>query len=185
MRFASRLNRDHSTAECLVQSTLLRAWRSRSQLRDPRALTGWLLQICRREHARLYDRKQLPTVDIDSLLPEQQPVVEGGDPVEFSEIRDAVFDLDDMYRVPLVLQVVEGWSTAEIASHLGVPRQTVLTRLFRARRLLRSGLQALSGFQGGKSRPVSAADRAPGLPSSPSRTARRSSRRGRASGAPG
>jgi RNA polymerase sigma-70 factor (ECF subfamily) len=141
MRFASRLSRDHSIAECVVQSTLLRAWRSRTQLRDPRALNGWLLQICRREHARLYDRKQLPTVDIDSLLPEHQPVVEDGDPVELFEIREAVLGLDDMYQVPLVLQVVDGWSTAEIAIYLGLPRQTVLTRLFRARKLLRARLE--------------------------------------------
>ncbi len=144
---------------------LMRAWRSRGQLRDPRALTGWLLSICRREHARQFDRKHLPTVDIDSLLPEQQPAVMDFDPIEAREVRAAVFGLDNMYRVPLVLQVVEGWSTAEIASHLGVPRQTVLTRLFRARRLLCVRLQEVALPGGGSA--INAEDRAEGRPEGP------------------
>jgi hypothetical protein len=76
-----------------------------------------------------------------------------------------------MYRVPLVLQVVEGWSTAEIASHLGVPRQTVLTRLFRARRLLCVRLQT-DALPGGDSA-VNADDRAERRPEDPPRAARR------------
>jgi RNA polymerase sigma-70 factor, ECF subfamily len=171
MRLALRLSRERARAECLAQATLLRAWRSRGQLRDPHALTGWLLSICRREHARQFDRKHLPTIDIDSLLPEQQPTVTDFDPIEAREIRAAVLDLEDMYRVPLVLQVVEGWSTAEIASHLGVPRQTVLTRLFRARRLLRVRLQEVAPPAGGSA--VNADDRAEGRSGSPPREARR------------
>ncbi|MEX1994734.1 MAG: sigma-70 family RNA polymerase sigma factor [Steroidobacteraceae bacterium] len=163
-RLASRLSRDHATAECLVQSTLLRAWRYRGKLREPRAMRGWLLQICRREHARLYERKRLPTVDLDSLQPEQQPVVEDGDAVAYAEVRQAIHDLDEMYRVPLVLQVIDGWSTADIARHFGVPRQTILTRLFRARRLLRRQLESgstsadspdpVSAVPAGRDRPV-------------------------------
>lgn len=156
LRYACRLSRDRSTAECAVQATLLRAWRSRAQLRDRSALQGWLLKICRREHARLYERKQLTTIDIDSLQPEQMPAVEDGDPVELADIRNAVLGLDDKYRVPLLMQVLEGRSTAEIAAILGVPRQTVLTRLFRARRLLRQRLD--SGDSPGASRaPINAA----------------------------
>jgi RNA polymerase sigma-70 factor (ECF subfamily) len=169
MKFACRLSRDRSTAECAVQAALLRAWHCRAQLRDRGALRGWLLRICRREHARLYERKQLPTIDIDSLLPEQLPLVEDGDPVELAEIRRAVLGLDEKYRVPLVMQVLEGRSTAEIAGYLRIPRQTVLTRLFRARRLLRQmldrGTAIPSGFQ-----PINAAGAGRNRPSSQRRT---------------
>lgn len=169
MRFACRLSRDRSTAECAVQAALLRAWRCRAQLRDRSALRGWLLRICRREHARLYERKQLPTIDIDSLLPEQVPVVEDGDPVELAEIRRAVLGLDDKYRVPLVMQVLEGRSTAEIAAFLRIPRQTVLTRLFRARRLLRERLDRGTAISG-DSRLINAAGAGRNRPSSQRRT---------------
>lgn len=181
-QLARRLSRDRASAECLAQATLLRAWRSRGQLRDPRALTGWLLSICRREYARQFDRKHLPTVDIDSLLPEQQPAVTDFDPIEAREVRAAVLGLDDMYRVPLILQVVEGWSTGEIAGHLGVPRQTVLTRLFRARRLLRVRLQADTAP--GDDSPVNVADRAEDSPGNPARAARRAAAPARAIRAP-
>jgi RNA polymerase sigma-70 factor (ECF subfamily) len=52
--------------------------------------------------------------------------------------------LPDEYREPLVLQVLGGFSTAEIASQLGLSQAAVLTRLFRARNRLRTlyGLEA-------------------------------------------
>ena len=50
----------------------------------------------------------------------------------------ALFKLPDEYREPLVLQVLMGYSTAEIAAQLGLSTAAVLTRLFRARRQLRA-----------------------------------------------
>lgn len=140
-------------------------------------------EICRHEHARLYERRQLPTIDIDSLLPGQVPVVEDGDPVELVEIRNAVFGLDEKYRVPLVMQVLEGRSTAEIAAILRVPRQTVLTRLFRARRLLRERLAKGAAIPA-CSRPVNAAGAGRSRPSSQRQGGQASMRRDRAAGAP-
>jgi RNA polymerase sigma-70 factor (ECF subfamily) len=42
------------------------------------------------------------------------------------------------YREPLVMQVLGGFSTAEIAAELGLTQAAVLTRLFRARNRLRT-----------------------------------------------
>jgi RNA polymerase sigma-70 factor (ECF subfamily) len=52
----------------------------------------------------------------------------------------AIEDLPELYREPFVLKHVEGWSYAEIADVLGLPPDTVETRLVRARRLLREKL---------------------------------------------
>ena len=46
----------------------------------------------------------------------------------------------DVYREPLVLQVLFGYSTEEIAKHLDISVPAVLTRLFRARQVLRQQL---------------------------------------------
>jgi RNA polymerase sigma-70 factor (ECF subfamily) len=51
-----------------------------------------------------------------------------------------MFRLPDDYREPLVLQVLMGYTTAEIASELNLSQPAVLTRLFRARNALRSAL---------------------------------------------
>ena len=67
VRFAFWLARDRSVAEDVVQETLIRAWKSRDELKDPAAARPWLFTIARREHARLYERKRLPTVDVEEV----------------------------------------------------------------------------------------------------------------------
>jgi RNA polymerase sigma-70 factor (ECF subfamily) len=138
MRFAFWLARDRTVAEDVVQETMLRAWRSRAELRNTTATRPWLLTIVRREHARLYERKQLPTVNVDECIARQD--IELGlndvDP-EIADLRRAIFALQDEYREPLVLQVLGGFTTAEIAAQLNLSVPAVLTRLFRARNKLR------------------------------------------------
>jgi len=52
-------------------------------------------------------------------------------------MRIAIFRLEEEYREPLVLQVLLGYSTKEIADLMGMQQGAVLTRLFRARARLR------------------------------------------------
>jgi RNA polymerase sigma-70 factor (ECF subfamily) len=59
---------------------------------------------------------------------------------EVDEMRRAIFQLEPTYREPLVLQVLFGHSTEEIATQLEISVPAVLTRLFRARNLLRKKL---------------------------------------------
>ena len=59
---------------------------------------------------------------------------------EMLDVRRAILALDDDYREPLVLQVLMGCSTGEIAAQLGLSQRAVLTRLYRARQKLRRRL---------------------------------------------
>src|SRR5215510_10694524 len=68
LRFACWLARDRSVAEDIVQEALLRAWRSRAELKDAAAVRPWLLTIVRREHARLYERKRLELTDLPRTM---------------------------------------------------------------------------------------------------------------------
>jgi RNA polymerase sigma-70 factor, ECF subfamily len=145
LRFAFWLSRDRALAEDVVQESLLRAWKAQDSLQDANAAKPWLLTIVRREYARTFERKRLPTVDIDDLVAREEPVLAGGDLAggdsdDIAEVRRAMFKLPAEYREPLVLQVVMGLSTAEIAKQLGLSQPAVLTRLFRARNQLRSML---------------------------------------------
>ena len=139
-RFAFWLARDGQVADDVVQEALLRAWRSRESLQDEALAKPWLLTIIRREHARLYERKRLPTVPVDQLIDDESPELAVAERNEVMEVRRAIFELDDDYREPLVLQVLMGFSTQEIASELGLTQGAVLTRLFRARQKLRKQL---------------------------------------------
>ena len=147
--FAIWLARDPTVAEDIVQETMLRAWRARRGLRDPSTVRAWLLTIVRREHARLYERKRLPLVDIHECIArdDERLAVDDENP-QINELRRAIETLSDEYRVPLVMQVVGGFTTAEIASELGITASNVLTRLFRARNKLREIYRA-STLDGG------------------------------------
>ena len=67
----------------------------------------------------------------------EEPLLAVSDDHELVELRRAIFKLADDYREPLVLQVLMGYSTDEIAREMGLSTPAVLTRLFRARQQLR------------------------------------------------
>lgn len=138
LRFAHWLSRDRAVAEDIVQEALLRAWRSRDALKDQTAARAWLLTIVRREHARLYERKRLELVTLDDgLEPEGMPSPPGPDN-EIDSLRASIMKLPLEYREPLIMQVLGGFSTSEIAQELSLSSTAVLTRLFRARNKLRA-----------------------------------------------
>jgi RNA polymerase sigma-70 factor (ECF subfamily) len=136
LRFAWWLSRNRAVAEDVVQEALLRAWRSRDSLKDPAAARGWLLTIVRREHARLYERKRLEITDLDEVIAAEGPEL-AAESDELVGLRLAITQLPDEYRVPLVMQVLGGFTTDEIAKELTLSTPAVLTRLFRARNRLR------------------------------------------------
>jgi len=135
-RYAAWLSRDRAIAEDVVQEALLRAWKSLDALRDEGAAKQWLLTIVRRENARYFERRRLETVDIDDLSPAQAAELAESPSQELRDMREAIFQLDDDYREPLVLQVLMGYSTNEIAAMMGLTQGAVLTRLHRARQKL-------------------------------------------------
>lgn len=137
LRFAFWLSRDRSLAEDVVQETMLRAWKARDSLEDEQAAKPWLLTIVRREYARTFERKRFVTVDVDELIAREEPALAASNDSRVEDLRRALFRLPDEYREPLVLQVLMGYSTAEIAASLQLSNAAVLTRLFRARKQLR------------------------------------------------
>jgi RNA polymerase sigma-70 factor (ECF subfamily) len=138
LRFAFWLSRDLALAEDVVQETLLRAWKSRDSLQNEAAAKPWFLTIIRREYARTFERKRPVTVDVDELIAREEPIFAATHDQDLVEIRAALFKLPEEYREPLVLQVLMGYSTAEIAAELGLTTAAVLARLFRGRKQLRA-----------------------------------------------
>ncbi len=138
-RYALGLCRNPDLAEDLVQETFLRAWRSQQTLKSAAAARAWLYTILRNEHARLYER-QRPEVWDPATLP-QVAANDGYDTsTEAFVLRRALYELHIDYREPLLLQVTGGFSCKEIGAMLNLKVNTVLTRLFRARKALREAL---------------------------------------------
>ncbi|ELV8666168.1 sigma-70 family RNA polymerase sigma factor, partial [Vibrio vulnificus] len=130
-RYAYWLCKDQSIAEDLVQETCLRAWKSLDSLQDEKAAKSWLITILRRENARRFERKQFDLVDIDDYGNDAKVTDDEHHQQEWLQAQ--IMKLDVEYREPLFLQVVGGFSGEEIGDILDLNKNTVMTRLFRAR----------------------------------------------------
>ncbi len=140
LRFAWWLARDRGLAEDVVQEAMLRAWKSYDSLADSTKAKSWLLTIVRRELARTFEKKRLELADVDALVAAESAVLAAPGDERVEEMRSAIFRLDEEYREPLVMQVLLGYSTREIADFMGMQQGAILTRLFRARARLRKEL---------------------------------------------
>jgi len=130
-RYAYWLARDARQAEDVVQEALLRAWRGFPRLREGAAAKSWLYSIVRNEYYRMAGRSA-PVADVIDLeeiaAPDERPAL---------EMRDALMTLPAAYAEPLALQVLGGFSCAEIAAMIGATEGATMTRLTRARQALR------------------------------------------------
>lgn len=140
-RFVYWLCRDRTLAEDVVQETLLRAWRSLDSLREEGAARGWLLTIARRELARVFERKRVAMVALEHAAELPSADAPAGDDYDAHAMRRAIFELELLYREPLLLQMLFGYSVEEIAGQLQLSVPAVLTRLYRARQLLHERLR--------------------------------------------
>lgn len=140
-RYGYWLCKDPDIAQDLAQETFLRAWKHLDSLLDIAAAKSWLITILRRENARRFERKQFDYDDAaeqDTLPDNEQSSAEQD--CDNDKLRNYMAALPEEYREPLVMQVIGGFSSDEIANLLQLNVNTVNTRLFRARKLLREQL---------------------------------------------
>ena len=137
-RYAYWLVKDKAVAEDIVQETFLRAWKSLDSLKDEKAAKSWL--ILRRENARRFERKQFDLVDIDDVSISDDQLTHEVE-IEHRELRKIMASLTEEYREPLMLQIMFGYSGDEIAAQLNLNKNTVMTRLFRARSQIKEALE--------------------------------------------
>ena len=140
-KYAYWMSGNRSVAEDVTQETLVRAWNSIDRLKNPNAAKGWLLTIARRENARYFEGKRLQTGELsEEALADQR--IDYDTSTEAFVLRRALQRLPQDYREPLLLQVVYGYSSKEIAAQLDLSEAAVNTRLFRARSKMRELLVA-------------------------------------------
>lgn len=139
-RYAYWITGDPTISDDLVQETFLRAWRFLDSLKEESAAKSWLTTILRRENARRFERKQFEYSDVEmDTLPATQTDFDARP--EVVALRIALKRLPATYREPLILQVIEGYTLEDIAKIMSLPRNTVATRLHRARQKLKQQLE--------------------------------------------
>ena len=116
---------------------MLRAWRRRSTLRDPRSRKQWLSTIVRNEAFRHYSRPRAdPTDEIEQF--EAQDDEQVGATVDRADLQAALGELSERERALLSLRYEEDLTQPAIAARLGIPEGTVKVQLHRARLKLRA-----------------------------------------------
>ena len=158
--FCVRLADDPADAEDLLQETLIRAMRGYADLRDPSRAKGWLFAIATntwRDMARSRNR-EVATTPIEAFDDESDfslfQTIAIEDPLPYSDelhldflrlfrdedVRQVFGSINPVFRLPLILTVVHGFSCKEAAVMLKVPLGTLLSRLHRGRKQLERGL---------------------------------------------
>ncbi len=139
-RYARLLTGDATRADDLVQDTLERACLKWSLWQPGSALRAWLLTLM--HNLYLNQRRDCRHDDGHTPLDEDlEPADEPFDRVgERLDLQQALAKLSPMLREVLLLVTVEEYTYAEVATMLGIPIGTVMSRLHRARERLRDGL---------------------------------------------
>lgn len=154
-RLALRKVRSEALADDLVQETCLRAWKYRASLDPEGNVRAWLCRILGNEAAREMGRGRISEADLDvselDAVPEAARVYQ--DELPDTELVAALETLPADFAGALVLHSVEGFTYQEIADAQGVPIGTVMSRLHRARQMMRRALT------GGESRQFEAQSR--------------------------
>lgn len=155
MSVATRLTGSRSKAEDLVQDTLLKAYRSREQYRAGTNPRAWLLAILRNTFLNSYRRRNLERrvfdgPDADALAPGwigasslramRDPHSGALHELLEAPLLTAIDELPPEFRMTVLLADIEEMSYREIADSMGCPIGTVMSRLHRGRRWLRTRL---------------------------------------------
>lgn len=125
-----------------LQETWMRVVRELPRLRDDAAFPAWGFAVARRvafrARRRAHPAEALPEDDDPGAVTADEPSLAGFDPLD---IHRALGGLTLPQRDALTLHFLEGFSISEIARITGAPEGTVKSRLFHARRALRTRLE--------------------------------------------
>jgi RNA polymerase sigma-70 factor (ECF subfamily) len=162
---ALRMTRNQADAEDLVQEAFLRGFRSFHTFEKGTNLRAWLFRILTNAYINRYRAKQRRPQESDlgdiedlylykrlgsmetaaaSMSAEEQFL----DVFTDDEVKQALEDLPDNFRLPVLLADVEGFAYKEIAEMLDIPIGTVMSRLHRGRKAMQRALYEYAEARG-------------------------------------
>jgi RNA polymerase sigma-70 factor (ECF subfamily) len=142
-RYAYRLSGSASDAEDLTQETFCKAQSHLSQLRDVNRAKPWLFSILRNAYLhRVRAEQNAHRVSLDDIGDVAEPPPEPLPDIDPERLQQALNDMPELFRTPLILFYFEDFSYRDIAEQMELPLGTVMSRLARAKLFLRGRLLA-------------------------------------------
>lgn len=154
-RVARAIVSDDAEAEDVLQESYTRAFAAMPGFRGDSSLGTWLTRIVINESRGRLRRRRTVAQAADALKQQSATVIgfPAGQPVESPDtlvaraetrrlLEQAIDSLPDVFRPTFILRDIQEFTVEETAEILGVQPETVKTRLYRARRLLRKSLDA-------------------------------------------
>ncbi|MGH7563376.1 MAG: sigma-70 family RNA polymerase sigma factor [Gemmatimonadota bacterium] len=166
---ALRMTANPQDAEDLVQETFLKAIKNLHRYRDGGSCKAWLFRILTNTYIDRYRKARRSPIPVE--LDEEgttglydrmvdTPGEAGPPPLDLQglddflgrfvadEVKQALDGLPEIFRSAIALRDIEGFSYQEIADMLEIPIGTVMSRLFRGRRLLQDALREYAVGEG-------------------------------------
>jgi len=147
---ALRLTRNAADAEDLTQNALVKALRFHDKFKDGTYIKAWLLTILRNTFINEYRKRSRTPMSVELTGAEAAestfPGAHSGDRVQDmlelldDEVRAAVEELPKDFRDAVIMADLEEKSYKEIAAYMDCPIGTVMSRLYRGRKILRERL---------------------------------------------
>ena len=163
--FGAALNKtkNYTDAEDLVQETFAKAFRSWHQFQKGTNLRAWLIKILENTYINMYNKK-VKQIGQDSLNELEDFQVGGAssltarsnrsaelealDRVASKDVREALQNLGEEFRMVVYYAIVEGLSYSEIAEVMDTPIGTVMSRLHRGKKALHDSLKEFAAEEG-------------------------------------
>ena len=154
---ALRMTRSRSDAEDLVQETYIKGWRSFHTFQEGTNLRAWLFRIMTNTYINKYNaqKRKGTEVELDDVeelflykrlgsIDQSQLSSSAEDQMlelfTDDEVKSALEDLPEDFRIPVLLSDVDGFSYKEISEMLEIPIGTVMSRLHRGRKAMQKML---------------------------------------------
>jgi RNA polymerase sigma-70 factor (ECF subfamily) len=145
-RFVLRVVRDQSVAEDLISEVFLDVWRQAGRFEGRSAVSTWLLAIARFKALSALRKRPDETLDEEAAQaiedPSDDPEVAMGKKDRSAVIRKCLEKLSVEHRQIIDLVYYHEKSVEEVAEIVGIPENTVKTRMFYARKKLAELLKA-------------------------------------------
>lgn len=141
LRVATAITRNREHAKDAVQETWIRVFRHFHSYKANQPFEPWLFRILTNECNRImkretkifWFRKKLETEDVSYTVAETDS--------DLAYLHEAIQSLKDLYRIPIILKYLQGFSEKEIAEILELNVNTLKSRLLKGRQKLRDILE--------------------------------------------